>query len=64
MSPRLSRGQAPKPTELGIRCPKCGHGKQKVLFIRDRKYGHRRRLECLNEKCGFRFPTKETVVQP
>ncbi len=44
-----------------MKCPRCGHNRDKVLETRGSQAGSvtRRRRECL--KCHFRFTTYETV---
>jgi len=50
-----------------MKCPFCGHDKDKVVDSRESREGQviRRRRECLSEACGRRFTTYEQVeVQP
>ena len=50
-----------------MKCPFCGHDKDKVVDSRESREGQviRRRRECLNEPCGRRFTTYEQVeMQP
>lgn len=46
-----------------MRCPFCGHDKDKVVDSRESREGQviRRRRECLNEDCGRRYTTYEQV---
>lgn len=46
-----------------MKCPFCGHGKDKVVDSRESREGQaiRRRRECLSEECGRRFTTYEQV---
>jgi len=46
-----------------MRCPFCGHDKDKVVDSRETREGQvvRRRRECLSAECGRRFTTYEQV---
>jgi transcriptional repressor NrdR len=46
-----------------MKCPYCGHLKDKVVDSRESREGQviRRRRECLSETCGRRFTTYEQV---
>ncbi len=46
-----------------MKCPFCGHTKDKVVDSRESREGQaiRRRRECLSEECGRRFTTYERV---
>ena len=46
-----------------MKCPFCGHDKDKVVDSRETREGQviRRRRECLNEDCSRRFTTYEQV---
>ena len=46
-----------------MKCPFCGHMKDKVVDSRESREGQviRRRRECLSEECGRRFTTYEQV---
>ncbi|HEX9698102.1 MAG TPA: transcriptional regulator NrdR [Acidobacteriota bacterium] len=46
-----------------MKCPYCGHLKDKVVDSRESREGQviRRRRECLSEACGRRFTTYEQV---
>lgn len=46
-----------------MKCPYCGHLKDKVVDSRETREGQviRRRRECLSETCGRRFTTYEQV---
>ena len=46
-----------------MKCPFCGHSKDKVVDSRESREGRaiRRRRECLSEECGRRFTTYERV---
>ena len=46
-----------------MKCPFCGHIKDKVVDSRESREGQaiRRRRECLSEECGRRFTTYEQV---
>ena len=52
----------PAPTNgAGLRCPKCGHTRFRVLYTRPRTDGKLvRRRECL--ACGARITTAERIL--
>ena len=48
---------------MPMKCPFCGHSKDKVVDSRESREGRaiRRRRECLSADCGRRFTTYERV---
>lgn len=48
---------------MPMKCPFCGHTKDKVVDSRESRQGQaiRRRRECLSDKCARRFTTYERV---